>query len=29
VQAARFHQVREPAQLLYTGRLALGLDVNG
>ena len=29
VQGARYHQVREPAQLLYTGRLALGLDVNG
>jgi alkylation response protein AidB-like acyl-CoA dehydrogenase len=29
VQGARYHQVREPAQLLYAGRLALGLDVNG
>jgi acyl-CoA dehydrogenase len=29
VQGARYHQVREPAQVLYTGRLALGLDVNG
>ncbi len=28
VQGARYHQVREPAQALYTGRLALGLDVN-
>lgn len=28
VQGARYHQVREPAQLLYAGRLALGLDVN-
>ena len=29
VQGARYHQVRQPAQVLYTGRLALGLDVNG
>jgi alkylation response protein AidB-like acyl-CoA dehydrogenase len=29
VQGARYHQVREPAQLLYAGRLALGLDANG
>ena len=29
VQGARYHQVREPAQLLYVGRRALGLDVNG
>jgi len=29
VQGARYHQVREPAQVLYSGRLALGLDVNG
>jgi acyl-CoA dehydrogenase len=28
VQGARHHQVREPAQVLYAGRLALGLDVN-
>jgi alkylation response protein AidB-like acyl-CoA dehydrogenase len=28
VQGARYHQVREPAQVLYAGRLALGLDVN-
>jgi alkylation response protein AidB-like acyl-CoA dehydrogenase len=28
VQGARYHQVREPAQALYAGRLALGLDVN-
>ncbi len=28
VQGARYHQVREPAQVLYSGRLALGLDVN-
>jgi acyl-CoA dehydrogenase len=28
VQGARCHQVREPAQVLYAGRLALGLDVN-
>jgi len=29
VQGARYHQVREPAQLLYAGRLALGFEVNG
>ena len=29
VQGARYHQVREPAQVLYSGRLALGVDVNG
>ena len=29
VQGARYHQVRESAQVLYAGRLALGLDVNG
>jgi len=28
VQAARYHPVRGKAQLLYSGRLALGLDVN-
>jgi hypothetical protein len=28
IQGARYHQVREPAQALYAGRLALGLDVN-
>ncbi len=29
VQAARFHPLRGKPQLLYTGRLALGLDING
>jgi acyl-CoA dehydrogenase len=29
VQAARFHPLQEKPQQLYTGRLALGLDVNG
>jgi alkylation response protein AidB-like acyl-CoA dehydrogenase len=29
VQGARFHPLQEKPQLLYTGRLALGLDVNG
>ena len=29
VQGARYHPVRGQAQLLYSGRLALGLDVNG
>ena len=29
VQGARYHQVREPAQVLYSGRLALGVDING
>ena len=29
VQGARYHPVRGKAQLLYAGRLALGLDVNG
>ena len=29
VQAARFHAMREPAQTLYAGRLALGLSVDG
>ncbi len=29
VQGARYHPVRGSAQLLYAGRLALGLDVNG
>ncbi len=29
VQGARYHPVREPAQVLYVGRLALGLDANG
>ena len=29
VQGARYHPVRGSAQLLYSGRLALGLDVNG
>ncbi len=28
VQGARYHPVRGSAQLLYSGRLALGLDVN-
>jgi acyl-CoA dehydrogenase len=28
-QGARYHPVREPAHVHYTGRLALGLDVNG
>jgi len=28
VQAARYHPIREPAQVLYSGRLALGLDVS-
>ena len=28
VQAARFHPLQEKHQLRYTGRLALGLDVN-
>jgi alkylation response protein AidB-like acyl-CoA dehydrogenase len=28
VQGARYHPVRGTAQLLYSGRLALGLDVN-
>ena len=28
VQGARYHQMREPGQVLYTGRLALGLDLN-
>jgi hypothetical protein len=27
--SARYHPVRRQAQLLYSGRLALGLDVNG
>jgi acyl-CoA dehydrogenase len=29
VQAARYHPVRGSAQLVYAGRMALGLDVNG
>ena len=29
VQGARYHQLRGSAQLLYAGRVALGLDVNG
>jgi acyl-CoA dehydrogenase len=29
VQGARYHPVRGQAQLLYSGRLALGVDVNG
>lgn len=29
VQGARFHPVQEKAQVRYTGRLALGLDING
>jgi alkylation response protein AidB-like acyl-CoA dehydrogenase len=28
VQGARYHPVREPAEVLFAGRLALGLDVN-
>jgi len=28
VRGARYDPVREPAQLLYAGRLALGLDVD-
>jgi acyl-CoA dehydrogenase len=28
VQAVRYHPLREPAQRRYTGRLALGLDIN-
>jgi acyl-CoA dehydrogenase len=28
VQAARFHPLQETPQLLYTGRLALGLDID-
>jgi alkylation response protein AidB-like acyl-CoA dehydrogenase len=29
VQAARFHPLQEKPQAIFTGRLALGLDVNG
>ena len=29
VQGARFHPLQEKAQLRYTGRLALGLDIDG
>ena len=29
VQGARYHALRESAQLTYAGRVALGLDVNG
>jgi acyl-CoA dehydrogenase len=29
VQGARFHPLREQAQLAYAGRLALGLDIDG
>jgi alkylation response protein AidB-like acyl-CoA dehydrogenase len=29
VQAARFHPLQEKPQLRYTGRLALGLDIDG
>jgi acyl-CoA dehydrogenase len=29
VQAARYHPLQEKPQTVYTGRFALGLDVNG
>jgi acyl-CoA dehydrogenase len=29
VQGVRFHPLQEKPQQFYTGRLALGLDVNG
>ena len=29
VQGARFHPLQKKAQLRYTGRLALGLDIDG
>ena len=29
VQGARFHPLQEPAQKAFSGRLALGLDING
>jgi acyl-CoA dehydrogenase len=29
VQAARFHPLQEKPQAIFTGRLALGFDVNG
>jgi acyl-CoA dehydrogenase len=29
VQAARFHPLQEKSQLRYTGRVALGLDIDG
>jgi hypothetical protein len=29
VQGARYHHLRESAQVTYTGRVALGVDVNG
>jgi acyl-CoA dehydrogenase len=29
VQAARFHPLQEKPQAVFTGRFALGLDVNG
>ena len=29
VQAARFHPLQEKPQLRYTGRVALGLDIDG
>ena len=29
VQAARFHALPEKPQLRYTGRVALGLDIDG
>jgi len=29
IQAARYHPLQEKAQLRYTGRLALGLDIDG
>jgi acyl-CoA dehydrogenase len=29
IQGARYHPLQEKPQLLYSGRLALGLDVNG
>lgn len=29
IQGARFHPLQEPAQLELTGRLALGLDIDG
>ena len=28
VQAARYHPIRESGQVLYTGRLSLGIDLN-
>jgi alkylation response protein AidB-like acyl-CoA dehydrogenase len=29
IQAARYHPLQEKPQTIYTGRFALGLDVNG